>query len=200
MNKATLTHLQSLLYVSPAASKSLPKISTEPMKALNKKIDPKRRIMAEPTVPYTSDPDIMQWTFNELLLDHSGQQSVIQFEYGASGSRVSAFTLSNLSAKQRGKWPAENPPGPSPAAKKQRAQTCPQCRKDNCQGAFNNRPCQYLSLATGASSSGSGSIGAASMPAVLLSSASLKQRTLNGLFRGTMSSKTGGSGTNNYYH
>ncbi|PBK81020.1 hypothetical protein ARMGADRAFT_1039609 [Armillaria gallica] len=175
------------------------KSTTEPKKALNEQIDPKRQIMAGPIVLYTSDPNIMQWTFNELLLDHGGQQSAIQFEYGASGSRVSASTSSNLLAKQRGKRPAENPPGPPPAAKKRRARTCPQCRKDNCQGAFNSRPCQFPSLATGASSSGSGSVGAGSVPAVSLSSAGLKQRTLDGLFGGTTGSRTGGSGTNNYY-
>lgn len=145
----------------------------------------------------------MQWTYNQLLYDHSGCQFALQLEYGASAltstlASRSSDNQNGISPTGKGKRRADDPPDLPPRAKKRRTRTCRTCKKDTCQGAFNSRPCQFSSAA-----GSSGSVhGGLSVPAVASSSSSggLRQGTIDGAFsRSAAPESSDGANRASYY-
>jgi len=133
VNEKTYKELVGLLNIH-AAQNPFPSIpAAQPI--------PLRRQIATGSRP-EAEPRLEPWHIRILLDHHTAAQSAVQFSFGESGAAAQQ-SIADRKGKKRAL--AEDivdiVDQPQQKLQKRGPRTCPRCKRENCNGRFNSRPC-----------------------------------------------------------
>ena len=94
---------------------------------------------SRPTTAEQSQRTLEPWHVRILLDHHTAAQSIVQYSFGESGAAAQQSI-----ADRKGKkcaLPEDIVDQPHQKLQRRSTRTCPRCKRDNCDGRFNSRPC-----------------------------------------------------------
>ena len=133
VNETTYKELVSLLNIHTAQNPfpSIPAAQPTPL----------RRQIAAGSWPEAelSTYRLEPWHVRILLDHHTAAQSTVQFSFGESGAAAQQ-SIADRKGKKRA-LPEDIVDQPHQKLQRRGPRTCPRCKRENCDGRFNSRPC-----------------------------------------------------------
>ena len=135
INERTYKELVNLLNIHTAQNPFLPVPAAQPT-PLRKQIASGSCCMAD-----SEESTLEPWHVRILLDHHTAAQSAVQFCFGESGAAAQQSIADGKGKKRALPEDIVDQPHQNLKLQRRSAHTCPRCRRDNCDGRFNSRPC-----------------------------------------------------------